>query len=67
MALLACAVAPQLIHARIIMQMTPVEGAYGRNGDTADANRAEGGGKTRDRGDVTELRQAEQVEGGSQE
>lgn len=49
------------------MQMTPVEGAYGRNGDTADANRAEGGEKTRDRGDVTELRQAETVEGGSQE
>lgn len=36
------------------MLMTRVEGAYGRNGDSANANWAEGGEKTRDRGDVTE-------------
>lgn len=40
------------------MLMTLVEGAQGRNGETADANWAEGGEKTRDRGYVTELRQA---------
>ncbi|CAJ1064331.1 hypothetical protein EYF80_033732 [Xyrichtys novacula] len=38
--------------------MTRVGGAYGRNGDSADANWTEGGDKARDRGDVTELRQA---------
>lgn len=34
----------------------------GRNGDTADANWTEGGGKTRDIGDVTELPQASERE-----
>lgn len=33
------------LQARIIMLMTWVEGACGRNGDSADANRAEGGDK----------------------
>ncbi len=36
------------------MLMTPVVGAYGRNGDTADANWAEGGVKARDSAYVTE-------------
>lgn len=31
------------------MLMTLVEGAYGRNGDTADVNWTEGGEKARDR------------------
>lgn len=37
------------LQALIIILMTLVEGAYGRNGDTVDANLAEGGERTRDR------------------
>lgn len=44
--------------------MTLVEGAYGRNGYTADANWAEGGEKTRDTDYVTERSQARESKKG---